>query len=27
VNNLDGRISCQDYHASKYFSYKVNLLI
>jgi hypothetical protein len=24
VNNVDGRVSCLDYHASKYFSYKVN---
>ncbi|CAF0815304.1 unnamed protein product [Rotaria sordida] len=22
VNNLDGRVSCHDYHASKYFSYR-----
>jgi hypothetical protein len=27
VNNLDGRVSCQDYHASKYFSYRVILII
>lgn len=27
VNNLDGRVSCHDYHASKYFSYRVILII
>ncbi len=26
VNNLDGRVSCMDYHASKYFSYRVRLV-
>jgi hypothetical protein len=26
VNNLDGRVSCHDYHATKYFSYKVNFI-
>jgi hypothetical protein len=26
VNNLDGRVSCHDYHASKYFSYRVSLI-
>ncbi len=26
VNNLDGRVSCHDYHASKYFSYRVCLI-
>ena len=26
VNNLDGRVSCHDYHASKYFSYRVRLI-
>lgn len=24
VNNLDGRVTCVDYYASRYFSYKVN---
>ena len=24
VNNLDGRVSCHDYQASKYFSYRVS---
>ncbi len=23
VNNTDGRVRCYDFHASKYFSYKV----
>jgi hypothetical protein len=23
VNNLDGRVTCHDYHAEKYFSYRV----
>lgn len=26
VNNLDGRVTCHDYHASKYFSYRVHLI-
>jgi hypothetical protein len=27
VNNLDGRVLCHDYHASKYFSYRVSLIL
>lgn len=27
VNNLDGRVSCLDYHASKYFSYRVTIIL
>jgi len=26
VNNLDGRVLCHDYHASKYFSYRVTII-
>ena len=26
VNNLDGRISCFDYHASRFFSYRVSTI-
>lgn len=26
VNNLDGRVSCHDYHATRYFSYRVSRL-
>ena len=26
VNNLDGRVLCHQYHASKYFSYRVSFM-